>query len=174
MRKKYIPIPYEVFPREREVIDGTNCLAFAMGIYEPKWGAERKQYNLEMGIPIEKAFLKKVRELGFDTKKFKRIKTEDEEKWAGYVIRVYAFVKLKLEDGTITDDFHVIRREPNGKWFHKPGYGYYQRRVSIEDWIIILRQYDNGFVSFAIEVWKKRSEYCAFFKIYLQIQLKNI
>lgn len=152
MHKKYIPIPYEVFPRERKVIDGTNCLAFAMGIYEPKWEAERDDYNLEMGIPIEKAFLKKVRKLGFDTKNFKRIRTEDEANWAGYIIRVYDFVEVKLNDGTTTDDFHVIRREPNEKWFHKPGYGYYQRRVSIEDWIIILRQYGKRYVSFAIEV----------------------
>jgi hypothetical protein len=152
MHKKYIPIPYEAFPREREVVDGTNCLAFALGIYEPKWGDEREEYNLERGITIKKAFLKKVRELGFDIQNFKRIKTEDEANCAGYVIRVYDFVKVKLNDGTITEDFHVIRREPNGKWFHKPGYGYYQRRVSIEDWIIILRQYGDRFVSFVIEV----------------------
>ena len=152
MHKKYIPIPCEVYPREREVVDGTNCLAFALGLYEPKWGAERDQYNLEIGIPIEKAFLKKVRELGFNTKNFKRIKTEDEAKCAGYVIRVYDFVNVKLNDGTITEDFHVVRREPSGKWFHKPGYGCYQRRVSIEDWIIILTQYGKRYVSFAIGV----------------------
>lgn len=152
MHKKYRPIPYEVFPQEREVVDGTNCLAFALGLYEPRWGAERDEYNLEIGMLIDKAFLKKVDELGFDKKKFKRIKTEDEVKVKGYVIRVYDFVNVKLNDGTITADFHVIRREPDGKWFHKPGYGFYQRRVSIEDWIIILRQYSNGFVSFAIEV----------------------
>ena len=152
MHKKYIPIPYEAFPREREVVDGTNCLAFVLGLYEPKWGAERDEYNLDISMPIEKAFLKKVRELGFDTKKFKKIKTEDETKVTGYVIRVYDFVNIKLNDGTITEDFHVIRREPNGKWFHKPGYGYYQRRVSIEDWIIILRQYGKRCVSFAMEV----------------------
>lgn len=152
MHKKYIPIPYEAFPREREVVDGTNCLAFVLGIYEPKWGVEREQYNLAIDMPIEKAFLKKVRELGFDTKSFKRIQTEDEEKVKGYVIRVYDFAKVKLNDGTIAEDFHVIRREPNGKWFHKPGYGFYQRRVSKEDWIIILRHYGNRHVSFAIEL----------------------
>lgn len=151
MVKKFKPIPYELFPRNREIINGTNCLAFALGI--DKTSQKGKNYNLENGdIPIEIAFLNKVYELGFNPKNFKKISTEDEAKVNGYVIRVYDFANVMLSDGRRTKDFHVIRREPNGHWVHKPGFGYCPRKVSMEDWRIIFLIYGNRFVSFAIEL----------------------
>ena len=151
MPKKFIPIPYELFPKKVEVINGTNCLAFALGICAPRRKGE--DYALEKtDITIEIAFLNKVRKLGYDTRKFRRICTEDERKVKGYIIRVYDFANVTLSDGTKTEDFHVVRREPNGQWVHKPGFGYYPRRVSMEDWRIIVGRYGNKFVSFAIEV----------------------
>ena len=149
MRKEFTPIPYKLFPIEKEIIDGTNCLAFALGIYKPC--EEGEDYNLQNNIPIDKAFLNKVSKLGFDTKKFRKIRTEDEAKVKGSIIRIYQFSKVTLSDGTNTDDFHVIRREINGLWVHKPGFGYCPRVVSITDWMTIWSIYGNGFVSFAIE-----------------------
>jgi len=149
MRKKFKPIPYKLFPKEKKIIDGTNCLAFALGIYKPR--REGENYHLENNIPIDIAFLKKVKQLGFDQRKFRKIRKEDEIKVKGYIIRVYNFANVALLDGTNTEDFHVIRRERSGLWVHKPGFGYCPRVVSVQDWAIILSMYGNGFVSFAIE-----------------------
>ena len=150
MPKKFIPILYDLFPRESAIVDETNCLAFALGI--SRAARKKENYALETGIPIDKAFIKKVRKLGLDTKKFKKIKTEDEQNVSGYIIRVYDFADVRLTDGTVTKDFHLIRREPNGEWVHKPGFGYPPRKVSKEDWEVILERYGDRFVSFAIEV----------------------
>ncbi len=151
MTKKFTPIPYNLFPNDVETINGTNCLAFALGICKPRY--ENAEYELDSAkSSIEAAFLEKVQELGFNPKKFRRIREEDEEKVKGYVIRVYDFANIKLADGTTVQDFHVIRREPNGQWVHKPGFGYEPREISIQDWRVIFWRYGISFVSFAIKV----------------------
>lgn len=149
MSRKFKPIPWNEFPTSHEVITDTNCLAFALGIKKPM--QKKHQYSLIMTQePIAKTFLKKVKKLGFNPKNFKRIPNIQEEKEKGYVIRVYGFVPDETLDGETFYDFHVIRREPDGKWVHKPGFLFRACEISKIEWEWILKKYGNRFVSFAI------------------------
>ena len=150
MPRKCKPIPYQKFPKKQKIIDGTNCLAFALGIKR----AKRKpgEYGLEKTEkPIEITFLEKVKELGFDPKDFTLISKEDESKTQGYIIRLYGFSRMQTdENGENFYDFHLIRREPNGQWVHKPGFYYQPREVTGEDWYVIFQKFGNRYVSFAV------------------------
>ena len=150
LRKKCRPIPLEEFPTDKKTTDYTNCLAFVLGIKKPR--KKDNQYSL---IPtkeeIGEIFLKKVRELGFNPKQFRKITREEERIVGGYIIRVYGFAAVEtLEDG-IRYDFHLIRREPDGRWVHKPGYFYHPKAINQEYWIAICERFGNDFVSFALE-----------------------
>lgn len=146
--RKFKPISWKEFPKNKKVIEGTNCLAFALGIKNPK---RKHRYVLKMTAePMETIFLKKVKKLGFNPQIFKQIDQDKEKEKKGYVIRVYGFEPEETEDG-IMYDFHVIRREPNGQWVHKPGFDYLPRKVTERDWRIIFEKFGNKFISFAIE-----------------------
>lgn len=148
MPRKFKPISWEEFPKNQKVIDGTNCLAFVLGIKNPK---RRKRYVLEMtGEPMETIFLRKVKKLGFDPNNFRKIEPEEERKTKGYIIRVYGFIGEDTDEG-VMHDFHLIRREPDGQWVHKPGFGYKPQKISREYWNAIFEKYGNWFISFAIE-----------------------
>ena len=71
MPRKFKPIPLEKFPTEKKVIDKTNCLAFALGLKRPR---RNGKYVLKMtDESMETIFLRKVKELGFNPKNFKKI-----------------------------------------------------------------------------------------------------
>ena len=148
--RKCKPIPLSRFPTDKRTIDRTNCLAFALGIKTPKW--RKNQYSL---IPskekIDEIFLKKVKELGLNPNQFKKINREDEKDVKGYVIRVYGFAPVETIDEGLRYDFHLIRREPDGKWVHKPGFYYRQTEVTYEYWNAIHESFGNEFISFALE-----------------------
>lgn len=150
MLKKCKPIPWDKFPTNQRTTDKTNCLAFAIGIKKPK--RRKNQYSLIMSSePIEILFLDKVKELGFDTKQFRRISRSQEEKEKGYIIRVYGFVPEETLNCEVYYDFHVIRREPDGTWVHKSGFYFRPKEISHEDWGLIFEKYGNRFVSFALD-----------------------
>ena len=150
MFKKFRPIPWNKFPTAKEVIDETNCLAFVLGLKKIK--RSKKQYCLEMTAdPIETIFLRKVRKLGFNPKKFRIITQEQEKTTNGYIIRLYGFAPEEVIDEGIHYDFHLIRREPNGTWVHKPGFRYRPRKISKDDWEMIFEKFGKRFVSFAVD-----------------------
>ena len=150
MFRKCKPISLEKFPKDQITTDKTNCLAFALGIKKPK--RRKNQYSLLIAKePIEKLFLKKVKELGFNPKQFRSIRRIEEEKEKGYIIRLYGFVPEETLDDGIKYDFHVIRREPNGKWVHKPGFFFEPREILDDDWNLIFDKFGNRFISFALD-----------------------
>lgn len=150
MLGKCKPIPYQEFPITQEIVDKTNCLAFALGINRAK--RKNGEFNLEKTEePIEKVFLKKVKELGFNPRQFKKISKEHEEKTKGYIIRIYGFEKEIGEDQKVYYDFHLIRRELDGQWVHKPGFFYQARPVTKEDWLAIFRKFGVSYISFVLD-----------------------
>ena len=156
MPRKFKPIPEQKFPREQKILNGTNCLAFALGI--KKIRRKKGKYSLEKTEePIEITFLKKVKELGFNPRDFKKISSKEEEETPGYIIRVYGFKEKRTRDNKTIYDFHVIRREPNGKWVHKPGFFYPPKKLENMDWYAINLIYGNKYVSFAVKSKKGRN-----------------
>ncbi len=150
MSKKFMPITCEKFSKKKRAVFETNCLAFALGICKkPK--SRRERFELDKVLPIDIAFLNKVKELGLDPTMFRKISKEEEVTTKGFIIRVYPFAKVAFSNGKVQDDFHVIRREPCGLWVHKPGFGYPPRKVTLTDWLTIFDRYGNKFVSFAVD-----------------------
>ncbi len=151
MLRKCRPIPVQKFPTKETIVDRTNCLAFALGIKRAK--RKKGEFSLEKtDEPIEITFLKKVKKLGFNQKQFRKISREDEAKTEGYIIRVYGFAKnVNQETNTISYDFHLIRREPDGKWVHKPGYYYPPMEVDEAFSFAIFQKYGFNFISFALD-----------------------
>ena len=148
--RKCKPIPIEQFPTDKKTTDYTNCLAFALGIKEPR--KRENQYSLTpTKEEIGEIFLKKVKGLGFNPKQFRRITREEERTVGGYVIRVYGFVGEETIDDGIRYDFHLIRRELDGRWVHKPGYYYKPQALTQEYWIAIHERFGNDFVSFELK-----------------------
>lgn len=145
------PIPYQEFSTKQEIIDNTNCLAFVLGINRVK--RKTGEFSLEKtDESIEVTFLKKVEELGFDPQRFKVISHKDEKDTYGYIIRVYGFVrKTNYFKKKTYYDYHLMRREPDGQWVHKPGFYYQARLVTQQDWGAIWLKYGGQFVSFSID-----------------------
>ncbi len=147
MLQKFKPFPYEEFPKDWKYIDDTNCLAFALGLIDPH---KKDMYLLERtDEPIKNIFLNCVKKLGFNPQNFNPINQEEEKRTEGYIIRIYGFEAVETNIG-ILYDFHVIRREPNGKWVHKPGFGCIPCEITPKDLEEISKRYGKEFVSFAI------------------------
>ena len=143
--RKFNPIPYEKFMAIKKCRYGTNCLAFALGITRKR--QNEKEYSLKQtGETIETIFLRKVKELGFNPNDFVQISPKEESEIHGYIIRVYS---LPTTGDWI--DFHVIRREPDGRWVHKPGYFYLPEEISYWGWYAISQKYGERYVSFAVK-----------------------
>ena len=151
MLRKCKPIPVSKYPTKEKIVDRTNCLAFALGIKRAK--RRNGEFNLDKTHePIETIFLKKAEKLGFNPKQFTQISRAEEAKTQGYIIRVYGFARDENpSNGTVSYDFHLIRRELDGQWVHKPGFFHKARYVTEEDWGIIYQQFGLQFVSFALD-----------------------
>ena len=151
MPRRFKPIPCQEFPTDEKTLARTNCLAFALGIKTVS-KRNRKKYILEnQEGSIETIFLKKVKELRFNPKDFKLLRKEEEWSAEGYIIRVYCFRTEMYNGSGTTCKFHVIRREPNGKWVHKPGFFYQPYELTSADWNAIGKQYGSMYISFSVQ-----------------------
>lgn len=139
------PISIENYPREIS----SNCLGFALGLCESV-PEQSTKYNLDSRLSIEQSFLLKVKELGFEPPRL--ISSIEEVKEGEYAFMVFDF-KLHKEFHPFVGwlnywDYHVVRREPNGTWVHKPGWN--EPPCKINNWEEIFQEFGNKYVLFAI------------------------
>ena len=145
-KKKIIrPIPIENFPNV-----STNCLGFAIGSTENLSNTSRK-YNLAFDLPIGKSFVYKLKELGY-TNLPHEIQCLEDALSGEYVFRVIGFKRrpyLVRSVAVPIYDFHIVRREPNGIWVHKPGWRYPPCIVKDSDWSQFIEDYGSNCALFA-------------------------
>jgi len=131
-----------------------NCLDFATGhILSTK---TRNDSDLDYSFPIAEAFLKKLSERGYELPR--QIQDESEAREGECILKVFDFTDFEQEHPlwkgeTITfKDFHVVRRELDGTWVHKPGWDDSPCEIRTdEDWAAIYEEFGNKFVLFAFE-----------------------
>lgn len=134
------PIGIDKWPNEVK----TNCFGFAIGHTEPLeiW----KVNNLDLN-PIQEvggAFESKLRGLGYKVPRriSKLVEANEDE----FVLAVFGFasyeIKLRFRKQMVIGDFHVVRRELDGTWVHKPGWYQAPRGVSQEDEADIRSKFD--------------------------------
>ena len=133
MAKKIRPIPVEEFPNVP-----TNCFGFAIGCTVPNYGSPI--YNLNVDLPLADSFLSKLKELEYTSLPRKIDKIED-AKEGEYIFMVLGFNGYA---------YHVLRREPDKVWVHKPGWVGKPRIVTSDDWSNIYGFYGQKSVYFAI------------------------
>ena len=156
MAKEIRPKSISQFPNIK-----TNCLGFAIGCNEEN--RETKKYNLNPYLPLADSFLLKLKQLGYKNLPRKIDKLED-AKEGEYVFMVFGFRWVKIKNyskfWSLTyfkkyPDYHVIRREPDGVWVHKPGWEANPCLVTIDDWSQLSRAYGHNFALFAFKPEKE-------------------
>lgn len=94
-----------------EVNRDTNCLAYALGLPFPD--KKREIFNgSDCSIRLE--LLGFFRELGLEWREISSAKVAKDDE---IVIQAYEYRKIPWGS-----DFHVVRRDYNGKWSHKEGW----------------------------------------------------
>ena len=131
----------------------TNCLGFGIGNTTPVRESE-ELYVLDHHLPIAEAFLKKLTEMGYEDLP-RQIQSVDEVKDGEYVIMVYDFTEYHVKNpftGWETHwDYHVVRRELNGTWVHKPGWYDQPCEIHTEaEWEAIYDEFGHEYVLFAV------------------------
>ena len=155
MKKKIRPIPIEEFPNVN-----TNCLGFAIGSTKNINGIN--YFSLNHNFTIDEAFIKKIKSLGY-TNIPRRIENLEEAKPNEYVFKVIGFKEKKDYFDSILElkacrkifDFHVLRRELDGTWVHKPGWFNPPCSICEEDWAWIYESFGKKFVLFALAAEEK-------------------
>lgn len=112
------PLPYDKWPVELRT--ETNCLAFALGLTKENSSYDSfVSWTSEFPIPsFSKVFERLLDELGLEWKIISRPKEADSDE---FVIQIYGFYMYRnFLDYSL--DFHVIRRELDGTWVHKPDF----------------------------------------------------
>lgn len=147
MPKKITPVAIHNFPSI-----STNCLGFGIGNTTPVLKSE-DLYVLDHHVPIAEAFLKKLTEMGYE-KLPRQIQYVDEAKDDEFVIMVFDFTEFRYKHpfmGWETHwDYHVVRREADGTWVHKPGWNEPPCEIRTEaDWDAIYREFGREYVLFA-------------------------
>lgn len=140
--KKITPISLAEFPSI-----STNCIGFSLGICEPVRSSSSK-FDLDSTYPIEIAFQKKVKELGYEPPR--QIASVNEAKENEYVLLVFDFTPYTVNSwGTKVTfaDFHVVRRELNGSWVHKPGWK--ESPCEVNNWEELFKEFGRKYVLFA-------------------------
>ena len=131
----------------------SNCLAFALGQLKSV-SSMSELYNLDYLLPIDKAFEKKVEGFGFDNlRRIHSIKELIENEY-GFIVFGFKPYKVTLQISKISltyYDFHVIRRELDGTWVHKPGWNANACIMQKTDWKNIYEEFDGKHVLFAME-----------------------
>lgn len=152
MSRHFKAISIEEYPKQFVEGYGTNCFAFALGITEPV----RKHlltYDLNSSLSIDLAFMRKVEELGFGSIPRKIISVDD-AKPNEYVFLVFDFTYYNTNvfgmEVTLMD-FHIVRRELDGSWVHKPGWDENPCKLEEADWTGIFREFGNKYVLFALQ-----------------------
>jgi len=99
----------------------TNCLAFALGLSTS--GCDFDSFascNPELPQPdFSEIFERLLDELGLEWRRLTNLEDTNSDE---FVIRIYGFYKFKDFMGYDVYDFHVIRRELDGTWVHKPDF----------------------------------------------------
>ncbi len=152
MSKKFAAISPEQYPTKFSSGYGTNCLAFALGITEPV-RLHSSMYDLDSCSPIFAAFYKKFSELFGSSESLRQLNSIEEAKKNEYVFMVFDFTSYitKRYGMEITlYDFHVARRELDGRWVHKPGWSESPCYINQQDWTGIFREFGERYVLFAL------------------------
>lgn len=122
--RQYVNIlPYDKWPTEFNA--RTNCLAFQLGLT-----IDLGKDYLELGRlvtphitvdiqTLQKAYEQLLTEFGFEWRKILRVDDTNNDE---YVFQIYGPFH---SDDYPYYDFHVIRRELDGTWVHKPTFGSY-------------------------------------------------
>lgn len=137
----------------------TNCLGFAIGHEESFERYEERTVCLDHCLEIGESFIAKLKALSYNVPR--RIKGIDEVKGNEFVIAVFGFASyqtFKQFSGIVgvEDDFHLVRRELDGTWVHKPGWNQSPRVVTEEDEEDIRKKFDVSKVAlFAFEAPSK-------------------
>ena len=148
MPKRITPISIDLFPRIP-----TNCFGFAIGNTDPVTESSTI-YNMDHHLPIAEAFLRKLSELGYE--EFPRqIQPVEEAHGDEYVIMVFDFTEYPYHHpllGLTTEwDYHVVRREVDGTWVHKPGWKEPPCKICTDtDWEDLYEEFGSQYVLFAV------------------------
>lgn len=142
------PLSVNVYPRG---ID-TNCLAFALGIVKPR--ENHDEYDLEYPMTISEAFINSWQKVGFDSNTLRKISSIDEAKPDEYLFKVYDWTpyyqNVPFMGRVRFWNFHVLRRELDGSWVHKPGWDDDPEEVaSKQQWDEIENEFGSKYVLFA-------------------------
>ncbi len=156
MAKRIRPIPVHLFPDIE-----TNCFGFAIGNTEIVLET-KKTYNLNPYIPLANSFLSKLKKLGY-TQFPRKIEKLEEAKPCEYIFMLYGFKweRARIDSilgftrGKKIPNYHIIRREPDGLWVHKPGWDTKPRLVTSDDWAYIHRNFGHNYVLFALDPEKE-------------------
>lgn len=156
MSKVVKPISIHTFPTNVH----TNCFGFAIGDIESLDSLEAsKKFNMDNTLPIAKAVLKKFRELGYELPR--QISTVNEAHSNEIVLKFFDFTAYpvktpfmgELDEPEIHWDFHVVRREVDGTWVHKPGWRKPPCAITkASDWEAIYEEFGRKYVLFAVAV----------------------
>lgn len=143
MPRSIQPISIQEFP---EI--STNCLGFALGLTEPA-SKRSSVYNLDERFNIADAFKAKLNELGLEIPH--QVDSTDEIQPGEYGIMVLGFKPYVVPNpfvGNLTYyDFHVVRRELDGNWVHKPGWD--EPPCIVNNWKDLHEEFGHEYVLFA-------------------------
>ncbi len=156
MAKKICPISIGNFPDIE-----TNCFGFAIGNTDNTTEI-KKTYNLNPYMPLADSFLSKLKKLGY-TNLPRKIDRLEDAKTSEYIFMLYGFKWIRVRHDSILGfshgkkypDYHILRREPNGIWVHKPGWDKKPRLVSSSDWAYLQRNFGHNYVLFALDSEKE-------------------
>lgn len=143
------PLPFDKWPEELR--EKTNCLAFALGLNIGDCDFGNLVYsNPEIPTPtFSKIFERLLNELGLE---WRRIDSVEQSSSDEYVIQIYGFYPVRRLFYTFMD-FHVIRRELDGSWVHKPDF---KELPSPIDWVDFRKEYPDNEIEGIFAVRKPR------------------
>ena len=146
MPKKIIPVSVA---KAQEWI--TNCLGFSLGDKTPTQKGNTR-YDLNHKLPIAESFLQKLSELGYELPR--QISSLEEANENEFILMVFDFSEFKEYYPFVGElyfwDYHVVRRELDKTWVHKPGWHKPPCEICCEaDWEGIYEEFGREYVLFA-------------------------
>lgn len=151
MPNQFNPINISDFPADL----CTNCFGFALGDVQSLKGLfESRKYNLDGNLTVAEAFKEKLTDLGY-AKMPRQISTVEEAQPNEYVLMVVAtdtcLVPNFFDKPDVCWNAHIVRRELDGTWVHKPGWKEQPCEVKTEDWeSVIFDEFGHEYVLFAV------------------------
>lgn len=151
---KYIK-PISIFDFPATV--STNCFGFAIGDTESldTTFITPTKFNMDGNFPIAKAFHKTLSFLGYDELP-RQISTLEEATPNEYIFMIFVDGKYSLqipfmEEREVCWDYHIVRRELDGTWVHKPGWKDKPCEICTDaDWEAIHNEFGHEYVLFAV------------------------